>query len=517
MSSCSYDDVVDDWTMFESSMRKKWSKHHHLAESYKTSTFQSWATTMYMALEKHVLNHIYQVLHSSNTSIYERYIDWVITTGLVPIVKQKPNQKLISHINEQFQNMQQLFSQNEKTIAGIVRGLHQEILNVVMSLTSTYIPDFSEVCIYFEKRTNLFYGTFNEKKITVEPITRPVFFKNSVVFDSSVQRLFHNIMACHRTTEHAKLCQLLNTAPFKVISGPSTGVSYKDIMNHLEESAHKNDPKKDLLCLLMKLSENKTVSGVTDVVEEFITDVSQNVVDKNKLYGSYTETTTQGLRRQVSDTVFKCLTKQINEQFDSIRGLEKEREMYLKQLQLLESQLSKSNKEESISSPDNLLISDTAKSLQNLKQSSLVTSTIDIPKGNTVMNSLISQYTPPFREIIKDLTALWENEIFQTFRLAPVVDNQGHRLYVRYTQDTISALVGPFTYTILKFSQMDLINEQYASMGLQDIGHHLYSGSRLSVYIKDVGTKYFPEIYSQDGGRSSEGKNVWSHKTTAET
>ncbi len=104
-------------------------------------------------------------------------------------------------------------------------------------------------------------------------------------------------------------------------------------------NSQRKDPKKELLNLLVKLSENKTISGVTDVVEEFITDASNNLVDRNRLFGQPGETAAQGLKKKVSNTVVKCLTDQINEQFDQINGLEKERELYLKKIRSMESQL----------------------------------------------------------------------------------------------------------------------------------------------------------------------------------
>ncbi len=62
--------------------------------------------------------------------------------------------------------------------------------------------------------------------------------------------------------------------------------------------------------------------------------------------------------------------------------------------------------------------------------------------NESILNSFVSQYIPPSREMTKDLTELWESELFNTFKLTPVVDNQGQRLYVRYSSDTISILRG---------------------------------------------------------------------------
>ncbi|UNP64479.1 hypothetical protein [Saguinine gammaherpesvirus 1] len=498
LSSCTYDDVFTDWSRFKTTMRKKWEKDSPDTLAFRRSTFQSWITSMKLAIENTILSSIFQFLHSNSTFYYERYVDWVITTGLVPTVNVHPNTKLLEEISEKLENLRRNFSKDDKTGASIIKGLTRYIIEITMTLTSLYIPDYSEVQIEYNTKENKFIGIYNSKKIQVAVINRPVVHSSQVTFDTPLQRLMNAIMTCHRTAEHAKLCQLLNTSPLKAILGHENDIGYKDILKHLEKSSQKNDPKKELLTLIMKLAENKTVSGVTDVVEDFITDVSHNIVDKNKLFGSHSETTTQGLRRHVSDNVFKCLTKQINEQFDVIKDLEKERELYLARLQQIETHLLKltePDKQEQVTF--NLLTTDTLQSLENLGTCGLSLATSSIPKGSAVLNSFLSQYVPPFRELNKDLTLLWENEMFQTYKLAPVVDNQGHRLTIRYTQDTISMLLGPFTYLISKLGQMDLINEIYSTMSVQEIAYQIYLNSRLSVYMKDIGGKYCPEV--QDG------------------
>lgn len=289
----------------------------------------------------------------------------------------------------------------------------------------------------------------------------------------------------------------------KAIVGSSTNNIYKDILSHLEQSPQKSDPKKEMLQLLIKLAENKTVSGITDVVEDFVTDVSQNIIDKNKLFGAPTnDSTAQGLKKQVSGTVFKCLTNQINEQFDTIHQLEREREDIIKKLHTLESHINSIHSDQKKVGCDSVpkssfLTTETLKSLLDISSTSLNLSSSSINRGEVVHNSFLTQYVPPFRELTKDLTSLWESEVFETFKLTPVVDNQGQRLYVKYTQDTVSVLLGPFTYVITKLYNMELITDVYSSLSLNEIAEHLYKSSRLHIYMLDVGVKYSPEIQEQ--------------------
>nr|WPM02800.1 ORF43 [Human gammaherpesvirus 8] len=512
LANCSYDHVLADWRTYESSAKTRWPEKEAQWGSYRRSTFDSWAQTMRMTLDHLLLNAINRVLYAKTQLSYERYVDWVVTVGMVPVVKHTPDHKLVNSIQEQLMKDCQRLASGEKTIGRILTSVTQEISNLVFSLSALYIPGYSEVSIDYDCVKNTFVGLYKQKRVHVEVITMPAILAGRVIFDSPIQRMYTSIMSCHRTAEHAKLCQLLNTAPTKALVGSACNNVYKDIMAHLEQASQRTDPKRELLNLLMKLAENKTVSGVTDVVEDFVTDVSQNIVDKNKLFGTGQETTTQGLRRQVSNSVFKCLTNQINEQFDTITQLEKERELCMKRLKCIETQLSHQQPGDAKGPGSvNLLTANTFQSLGRLQDPSLQLTSSHIPSGSAVLNSFFSSYIPPVRESMKDLTNLWESEMFQTYKLAPVVDNQGQRLSVTYSQDTISILLGPFTYVIADLLQMELISHSFVSSSLQDIAAYLYQTSRLFVYITDVGQKYClvtPPFENVPG--KSPGETDWS-------
>lgn len=503
LSTCTYDEVISDWQKFENGIRSRWKNSEFDSPAFKSSTFQSWMDTMKMTLDQLLLNNIYHILHTKTNLSYERYVDWVVAVGLVPVHNTKPDTALVKRVTTQFSSSVHFNPNQYRTMKTVVTTFQQELSGVLETLTSIYIPDFSEVFIYFDPVTTSYVGVYNNQKIQIEIINRPFIFNREITFDSPVQRLCNTIMSCHRTTEHAKLCQLLNTAPMKAIVGSSTNNIYKDILSHLEQSSQKSDPKKEMLQLLIKLAENKTVSGITDVVEDFVTDVSQNIIDKNKLFGAHTtDSTAQGLKKQVSGTVFKCLTNQINEQFDTIHQLEKEREDIIKKLHTLESHINSIHSDQKKIGGDSVpkssfLTTETLKSLLDISSTSLNLSSSSINKGEVVHNSFLTQYVPPFRELTKDLTSLWESEVFETFKLTPVVDNQGQRLYVKYTQDTVSVLLGPFTYVITKLYNMELITDVYSSLSLNEIAEHLYKSSRLHIYMLDVGVKYSPDIQEQ--------------------
>nr|UTK45393.1 capsid portal protein [Equid gammaherpesvirus 5] len=522
LSRCTYDEVLSDWQLFEEGIRSRWRGSRTESGAFKTSTFQSWVDTVKMTLDQLLLNNIYHILHTRTNLSYERYVDWVVAVGLVPLFVSQPDRALMKSITSKFSALSAgLGLDKYKTMKTVLMTFKQELTSVLETITSIYIPDFSEVQLYFDCAATRYYGVYQDKKINVEVINRPIIYGGTVTFDSPVQRLFNTVMSCHRTAEHAKLCQLLNTAPMKAIVGTNSNNLYKDILEHLDKSSQKSDPKKEMLQLLIKLAENKTVSGITDVVEDFVTDVSQNIVDRNKLFGGpggAAESTAQGLKKHVSGTVFKCLTNQINEQFDTIDKLVKEREMIIKKVNTLETHLHQCRVEDKKAGlsgwgggggsggANNLLIADTLKSLINIHDSNLSLQSSSVNRGESVHNSFLSQYVPPFRELSQDLTSLWESEVFETFKLTPVIDNQGQRLYVKYSQDTVSVLLGPFTYVIAKMYEMELITDVHSSLSLNEIADGLYKSSRLYVYMQDVGAKYNPEaLQLQESGTADAG------------
>nr|QRE02524.1 Portal protein [Otarine gammaherpesvirus 4] len=509
LSGCTYSNVMEDWTCHNMNICGKWATDCIESMSFKTSTFTSWAGTLKMTLEQLLLHNIYQIIHSKTTLSYERYVEWVMTLGVVPTVHRKPDEQLIKTVHARIvDGYTAILRGGSYTMRSIVESLLYELERLLRALTSVYIPSFADTIIEYDTSSDKYTAIHRGSRANVEVICKPTVLGGVVTFDSPIQRLYESVMACHRMTEHAKLCQLLHTCPIKALVGCASDTTYRDIMAHLERSSEKTNPRREMLQLLLKLAENKTVSGVTDVVEEFITDVSNNIIDRNKLFGATGESTTQGLKRQVSNTVFKCLTSQINEQFDTISVMQRERELFLKKLQILESQLSECKDTDCSSSHDtNLLTADTIGSLQSLQATGLSAASAKVSRGETVLNSFLSQYVPPCREALKDLTSLWESELFHTYRLTPVVDNQGHRLYVRYTQDTVSILLGPFTYTIAGLYQMELISDAYSTPSLQEIVEYIYRGSRLAVYIADIGSKYCQEQLQQPLGNTKTSTN----------
>ncbi|AIA62079.1 orf43 [Alcelaphine gammaherpesvirus 2] len=501
LSSCTYEDVLQDWVKYETTIRQRWRPSDKEDAAFKWSTFQSWFSTMKMTIDGIITKAITYIINTKCIVSYERYIDWVATCGVVPVCSQKPNIKVVQlfrkHLEKEFPSVA-----SSQSLTTIFNFLVESASSVLERLTSKFIPSYLEVSIVYDQYKCQYKAFYQNREIVVEVIIPPTIGSGKVVFNSPVQRLAENVMACHRTMEHAKICQLLNTGPLKAIVCSSSATVYKDILNHLDECGKKNDPKKELMQLLIKLAENKTVNGVTDVVEDFITDVSNKLVDRSKLFGDVNaEHPSDNLKKQVSNNVFKCLTQQINQQFETISKLEEERAFFLKKINQIETQLSKCQEEPqgTTGKPYNILTSSTLDALDGLSQSGLHLTSNQVTKGQSIVNSFFSQYVPPFRELQNDLHELWEHEIMQSFNLSPIIDNQGKRLFVRYTQDTIFFLLGPFTHNILGFVDMELLVEAYCTLSFYDIAEYLYGGSRLAIYIVDIGQKYCSQPNFGDG------------------
>ncbi|AAC58089.1 minor capsid protein [Alcelaphine gammaherpesvirus 1] len=504
LSSCTYEDVLQDWIKYETSIRQRWKPSEKEDNAFKWSTFQSWFSTMKMTIDGIITKAITYIINTKCIASYERYIDWVATCGVVPVLNQRPNSKVVQmfkkHLEKEYSSVA-----SSKSLTTIFHFLVESASSVLERLTSKFIPSYLEVSVTYDQYKCEYKASYQNKEIGVEVIIPPTIGSGKVVFNSPVQRLAENVMACHRTMEHAKICQLLNTGPLKAIVCSSSATVYKDILNHLDECGKKNDPKKELMQLLIKLAENKTVNGVTDVVEDFITDVSNKLVDRSKLFGDVNaEHPSDNLKKQVSNNVFKCLTQQINQQFETISKLEEERAFFLKKINQIETQLSKCQEEPQGTGgkPYNILTSSTLDALDGLSQSGLHLTSNQVTKGQSIVNSFFSQYVPPFRELQNDLHELWEHEIMQSFNLSPIIDNQGQRLFVRYTQDTIFFLLGPFTHNILGFVDMELLIEAYCTLSFYDIAEYLYSASRLAIYIVDIGQKYCSQPNLSDGSQS---------------
>ena len=323
LNSCTYDNVLADWHTYLSLLLQRWPRADVTSASFKRTTFAAWARSLQMSVQGLLLRSLYTICHTRIALTYERFVDWAVTLGLVPVTPLRADASVLRNMQDSLDGAYLDQGAKGSTLTHVYLGLKREINKIMEPLLATYIPDYSEAAIFYNPDLGAFQGTANNKPIKVVVITRPIVLGPSLVFDTPLQRLHQNILSCYRTAEHAKVCQLLNTHPVKSLIASSTNNIYKDILNHLEQSSKKTDPRREMLKLLVKLAENKTISGVQDIVDEFITDVSQQVVDKNKLFGAAAPSNTAtGLKKQVSNTVFKCLTNQINEQFDVITNLQ---------------------------------------------------------------------------------------------------------------------------------------------------------------------------------------------------
>ncbi|AZB49140.1 UL6 [Vombatid gammaherpesvirus 1] len=518
LAACNYATLVEDWKKYSSQMTAKWNRVAQAADS-QSHTFESWAKTVRLAVDKLVLHNIYHAIHVRFSALYERYVDWMVTTGLIPVVVRPRDKNFIGLVTSRINALEAEASC--KALSDILSVLKAEVEDVLGQLTSVYIPDSTEVLIQYD--AGEFYATYRGKKYAVVVIRAPIIGVSGVMtFDGPLQRLHANIISCQRTIEHAKVCQLLHTAPLKAIVGDTNNLTYKDIMEHIEKNSQREDPKKEMFKLLVKLSENKTVSGVTDVVEDFVSDVSNVVIDKNKLFGNPDMGVVSGLKKRVNQSVLKCLSNQVNDQFETIRGLERERETYLKKISSMEEKISNYTVMEHAGGSDGTVEldvskADTLQSINKMYGAGLHVAKVRVGKDDVVLNSFMSQYIPPYRETVRDLCDLWESEIIHSFRMEPVMDNQGQRLYVRYTQDTISNVLGPFIYIILKLESVELIPHDHSDLSLADIVDRLYGVSRLKVYIDDIGSKILFNDAHEESEKSNQQVLVGRGKSTLHT
>lgn len=219
ISHCTYDDVLHDWNKFEACIQKRWPSDDSCASRFRESTFESWSTTMKLTVRDLLTTNIYRVLHSRSVLSYERYVDWICATGMVPAVKKPITQELHSKIKSLRDRCVCRELGHERTIRSIGTELYEATREIIESLNSTFIPQFTEVTIEYLPRSDEYVAYYCGRRIRLHVLFPPAIFAGTVTFDSPVQRLYQNIFMCYRTLEHAKICQLLNTAPLKAIVG----------------------------------------------------------------------------------------------------------------------------------------------------------------------------------------------------------------------------------------------------------------------------------------------------------
>lgn len=461
----------------------------------KGMSFQEYFNIWYYAIKQVILEGILQtinyILQNLDNDIYNKYIDWICTIGITPIVTLPKNKVTLTPLAK---------SISSRLIQEIIRNKQNFLLHILTQISSTSIADFTNINIYRNKSDGNITCLSNNKELEYFVYSAPYFINNQLLFTTPLAHLYSELNKHENLHRHRKMCQLLNTFPIKVLTTSKNSVDNKKILELIEREEKTSDAKKSLIKFLLNLSDSKSKIGITDSIEGFLQDITPSIIDQNKLLISKGNLQRRGqdnndrdIRDIFKKQIIKCMEEQIQSQLDEIETLKTANRLFENKIKDMHSliNLSETSKHDFTLDSDIESLS-LAKALNKVQ--SLPFTSVSIDDTRAVANSFFSQYIPDIEYADKKIDQLWETEYTRTFRLRKNVNNQGQEDSISYSNYTLELLLIPFMKHVLKLRHFELLPEEFLFLSLKEIMLAVYSNCKIKHYLRLIYIRQINEL-----------------------
>lgn len=456
----------------------EWKKHIKLFpfQTVFDEHIEIWAYAMKQVILEEVSQIVQSVIELINND-YSRFVDWIVTVGITPILIQKTDLQMPQY--KAFSTMTERLLQRSITV----------IHKIIKCIKTTCIPSFSDIEILRVRKTGKIYSLLTRKITESYVYSEPISVNGTLMFTTPIAHLYKEIIKHDALRRHQKMCQLLNTFPVKALTTAKTEVTNKRIMELIEKEEKNSDAKKNLMKFLLNLSDSKSKIGIQDSVESFLQDLTPSIVDQSKLLPSREiyRRADGHINRDIRDIfkkqIIKCMEEQIQNQMDEIETLKTTNKFFESKIKDLRSIIDRcGNSTPNISLDYELDDASLAMALNCVQ--SIPFNSIYIDDNRAVANSFLSQYIPDTEYADKRLDKLWELEYYRTFKLRRNVNNQGVEDSITYSNYTLELLILPFLFKVLKLPNLELIPEEFLFLSYSEILLIVYENSKLKQYLQ---------------------------------
>lgn len=439
--------------------------------------------TVSSILEKFIFTH-------AGDDRYCRYVDWITSIGIVPIVEIQTAERMRSIDIVQRTLVSDILSCQLLGRLDVV--LISRLRNCVHSIMSHDIPNVPDIRIH-RLRTNGAIECFAGKRrlnryVYAEPM---VLEEGNLILTTPLARIRYERMRHTQIRTHRKLCQLLNTHPVKIVTTSRHEMNTKRIIELMEKRDRNVDAKTSIVKFLLNVSDSKSKIGLDDSIESFLQDLTPSV-DQNRLMPTRapipqptsSSSGTQDIRELFRRQVIRCLEDQIQDHVEEIENLKLLNKTWEGKTRELRDALDRYESEgrRSHGPPSSDL--QTTDTLNALRRAQTVgTTPVTIDDNRLVANSFFSQFVPDEHESEDRLSKLWENEYHRCFRFRRNVNNQGAEDSISYSNYTLERVLLPFLTSVLNFPVLDPIPEEYLFLSLSELADVVYETSRFQRYV----------------------------------
>lgn len=543
LDSVNYRDIRKDWLDHITSINRVYNDEQYpdlaIAMEVAKSSFNTWRTILQNSMLDFIreMSSCFSVGVMGNKAGFHKYIDWLVCLGIIPLIR---NERKLKH--PKHKHCQKLSIDKKLHVSKSLSAKGFDIVNHIQDkFDGVTIMDYDSSAILYDMGKNEFrsYSLLSGKPGETVVFKKPSFINGEILFDSPLERLYTVILRTYSMRNHAKVCQLLNTIPVKVLIGKQhqeiTSEKLTKMVDGDDDKTNASSSSK-LINLILKMKNMDSIKSVTDIVNEYLDDTSEKIIDVNRIdaskigfgnaikVGDNGMTTKEAFQNTFTAHTNKILTDHINKQFINIQKM-KERNMEL------EYKIEQLNKTVNLA---NMKLFDAEESKFNITESNFETmpvvdglrkvepldfEIIDVSKqmddSSTVYNSFLSRYIPPYREEESELFQIWEQEIIRSFKMIRMTNNQGQEMALMYSNSSIDMIMEPYFSKILETDKIGyLIANRDAYESTEELFKSVFKRSRLATYLSDIFERYLARIkskYERSNSRDDQYSNSKIH------
>nr|UGX62104.1 capsid portal protein [Felid alphaherpesvirus 1] len=539
LNAAKYDDLMRDWRahldergVSATSIATIYGNHGE-AEAVRVAEqlFNTWYKTLHMSLLDFLrgIAACFSASESNGTASFAKYVDWIVCLGMVPLQRlpMRPPQRG----NDIGRSHQSIGCVDERYLSMRLHVAHNILREGVASLTELTTCAHG-VSIMDYDRVHLFYNYKRREVRAVDPVTgiegeclvlwQPIWYDGVVLFDSPLQRLHSEVLNCHTLREHARLCQILNTSPVKVLIGKRSeeergawaSKAVDKILSDGGEAAAGSSAAR-LVKLIVNMKGMRHIGDITETVRSYLDETNNHILNGPQVDTSqpgFGQTTKRGssvqgaqpvqdaFRTSVLNSINGMLEGYINNLFKTIEGLKADKNGLLDRLQSTEREL-KNVSERALRATQAAV--DVQRSgyaaTPSMAIGEFAHEVIDVSgsmgEDSYVANSFQARYIPPYSADLDRLSRLWDQELVRCFKMNRTANNQGQEMSVSYSNSSISLILAPYFFSILKVRRLGfLITHQEVYRSEEELCASIFKKTRLEVYLTELLTLFTANV-----------------------
>ncbi|ARS02017.1 capsid portal protein [Macacine alphaherpesvirus 1] len=460
---------------------------------------------------------------------FSRYIDWLMCLGLVPVMR-RPREGEVTQRLEAFLSDHAL-PRDLATVAGAVERAAPGLRELARAFDSARIADYDRVCLFYHPRRGEWRvrdpaGAQRGECVVLWP---PLWTGDRLLFDSPMQRLSREIVACRALREHARVCRLRNAASVKVLLGRkndgdrgAAGAARAVSRALGEDDASKaGSAASRLVRLIINMKGMRHIGDINDTVRAYLDEAGGHLIDSAAVdpalpgFGRATgrpaaggadpaaprqQQLRQAFQTSVVNNINGMLEGYINNLFGTIERLRETNTDLATQLrdrdiELRRARLGALDRQQRAADPGR------APEAEPAGQDDLRTDydIIDVSKAmdddTYVANSFQHQYVPSYAQDLERLSRLWEHELLRCFKISRHTNNQGRETAIFYSSGAIALFVAPYFASVLRAPAMGaLITGPNGVLGEEELWEAIFKKTRVQTYLTDLAALFVADV-----------------------